>query len=276
MRQKSADGIVGSIERAEGRNRKHGKKPEISMNGKDVEIPNEKSESRIAGSGRNLQEAKRCERPPGTATREPIQNTASLMEAMLERENMLKAYKRVAENKGAPGVDGMTTEGLKDYLKKYWLQLKDEVLSGRYKPNPVKEVEIPKPGGGVRKLGIPTVIDRLLQQALYQVLSPIFETGFSESSYGFRPGRGTHQAVLKAKEYIAGGKRWVVDMDLEKFFDRVNHDILMSRVAREVKDKHVLLLIRRYLQAGIMSNGIETVREEGTPQVRCRRTMKAA
>jgi len=235
------------------------------MNGEDAEVSNEKSKSCLTGSGRNLQEVNR-ERPTGTATKEPIQNTASLIEAMLERENMLKAYKRVVGNKGASGVDGMTTEDLKDYLKKHWLQLREEVLSGRYRPSPVKEVEIPKPGGGVRKLGIPTVVDRLLQQALYQILSPIFEIGFSESSYGFRPGRGAHQAILKAKEYIAEGKRWVVDMDLEKFFDRVNHDILMSRVARKVKDKHVLLLIRRYLQAGIMINGIETIREEGTPQ----------
>ncbi len=235
------------------------------MNGKDAEVSDEKSTSCLTGSGRNLQETNQ-ERPTGTAIKEPIQNTASLMEAMLERENMLKAYKRVIGNKGASGVDGMTTEDLKDYLKKYWLQLRDEVLSGRYKPSPVKEVEIPKPGGGVRKLGIPTVVDRLLQQALYQVLSPVFETGFSESSYGFRPGRGAHMAIQKAKEYIAEGNRWVVDMDLEKFFDRVNHDILMSRVARKVKDKHVLLLIRRYLQAGIMINGIETIREEGTPQ----------
>lgn len=237
----------------------------VSMNGEDAEVSNEKSKSCLTGSGRNLQEVNR-ERPTGTATKEPIQNTASLIEAMLERENMLKAYKRVVGNKGASGVDGMTTEDLKDYLKKHWLQLREEVLSGRYRPSPVKEVEIPKPGGGVRKLGIPTVVDRLLQQALYQILSPIFEIGFSESSYGFRPGRGAHQAILKAKEYIAEGKRWVVDMDLEKFFDRVNHDILMSRVARKVKDKHVLLLIRRYLQAGIMINGIETIREEGTPQ----------
>jgi RNA-directed DNA polymerase len=236
------------------------------MSGKDVEIPNEKSESCLVGSGRNLREAKRCERPPITATEEPIQNTALLIKAMLERGNMLKAYKQVVGNKGAPGVDGMTTEDLKDYLKEHWLQLKDELLSGRYKPSPVKEVEIPKSGGGVRKLGIPTVVDRLLQQALHQILSPIFEIGFSESSYGFRPGRGAHQAVLKAKEYVAEGKRWVVDMDLEKFFDRVNHDILMSRVARKVKDKYVLLLIRRYLQANIMLDGIETIREEGTPQ----------
>jgi RNA-directed DNA polymerase len=236
------------------------------MNGEDAEGPNEKSVSPLTDCGRNPQEVRHRECATVTTTREPIQNTASLIEAMLERENMLKAYKQVVRNKGAPGVDAMTPEDLKDYLKEHWLQLKDEVSSGRYKPGPVKEVEIPKPGGGMRKLGIPTVVDRLLQQALLQILSPIFDIGFSESSYGFRPRRGAHQAVLKAKEYVAEGKRWVVDMDLEKFFDRVNHDILMSRVARKVKDKYVLLLIRRYLQAGIMINGIETVREEGTPQ----------
>jgi len=235
------------------------------MNGKDAEIPDETPESCLAKSGRNPQNAKRCERHPNTATGNPNQN-ASLIEAVLEKENMLRAYKQVVGNKGAPGVDGMTTEDLKDYLKKYWPQIKDELLSGRYKPSPVKEVEIPKPGGGVRKLGIPTATDRLIQQAVYQVLSPIFEIGFSESSYGFRPQRSAHQAVQKAREYVAEGKRWVVDMDLEKFFDRVNHDILMSRIARKIKDKHVLLLIRLYLQAGIMSNGIIMEREEGTPQ----------
>src|SRR4029079_19251950 len=138
------------------------------------------------------------------------------------------AYERVVSNKGAPGVDQMTTRDLEAYLKKHWPQIKDELLAGRYQPNLVKQVEIPKPDGGVRKLGIPTVIDRLIQQALYQVLSPIFESNFSESSYGFRPGRNAHQAVLKAREYIAEGRKWVVDLDLEKFFDRVNHDILMS------------------------------------------------
>lgn len=237
------------------------------MNGKDAEISVERPESCSRDSGRNLRRVERCERQTDTARREDsIQETASLMEAVLERENMKAAYNRVIRNKGAPGVDQMTTEDLKAYLKKYWLQIKDELLTGRYEPNPVRQVEIPKPDGGVRKLGIPTVIDRMIQQALHQVLSPIFEKDFSESSYGFRPGRSAHQAVLKAREYIAEGRKWVVDLDLEKFFDRVNHDILMSRVARKIKDKNVLLLIRKYLQAGIMINGLESPSEEGTPQ----------
>ena len=179
---------------------------------------------------------------------------------------MEAAYRKVVSNKGAPGVDGMTTEDLKAYLQTDWIRIKEELLTGRYKPKPVKQVEIPKPDGGVRKLGIPTVIDRLIQQAIHQILNPIFDPNFSESSYGFRPDRGAHQAILKAREYIAEGRRWVVDLDLEKFFDRVNHDILMSRVARKVKDKRILLLIRKYLQAGIMIGGLETAREEGTPQ----------
>jgi RNA-directed DNA polymerase len=237
------------------------------MDEEDVEISEERPESYLRDSGRNLRRVKCCERQTNTAKREhSLQERASLMEAVLERGNMKAAYARVVSNKGAPGVDRMTTGDLKAYLNKHWLQIKDEMLAGIYQPDLVKQVEIPKPDGGMRKLGIPTVIDRLIQQALHQVLSPIFEPNFSESSYGFRPGRNTHQAVQKAKEYIAEGRQWVVDLDLEKFFDRVNHDILMSRVARKIKDKRVLLLIRQYLQAGIMIGGLETAREEGTPQ----------
>jgi len=262
----TAKGVVGK-RAAEGPNKKPRRETQISMNGKDAGIPEEKPESYSRDSGRNLPRVECCERPTITAKREnSTQETASLMEAALERENMKVAYARVVSNKGAPGVDQMTTRDLKAYLKKHWPQIKDELLAGRYQPNLVKQVEIPKPDGGVRKLGIPTVIDRLIQQALHQVLSPIFESNFSESSYGFRPGRNAHQAVLKAREYIAEGRKWVVDLDLEKFFDRVNHDILMSRVARKIKDKKMLLLIRKYLQAGIMIGGIETSREEGTPQ----------
>jgi len=189
-----------------------------------------------------------------------------LMEAVVERENMIAAYKQVVRNKGSAGTDGMSVDELKPYLDENWERIKSELLEDRYIPQAVKEVEIPKPDGGVRKPGIPVVIDRMIGQALHQVLEPIFAPEFSEHSYGFIRGRNAQQAVRKAREYVNEGNRWVVDIDLEKFFDRVNHDILMSRIARKVKDKRILRLIRRYLQAGIMVNGVETTRGEGTPQ----------
>lgn len=193
--------------------------------------------------------------------------TTQLMEVILAYFNMSQAFGRVTQNKGAPGIDGMSTTELKGHLHKHWPRIKEEILEGRYTPSPVVRVDIPKPGGkGMRQLGIPTVMDRLIQQALHQVLSPIFDRNFSADSYGFRPGKSAHQALLKAKEYIAEGRPWIVDIDLEKFFDRVNHDILMSRIARRIKDKRVLLLIRRFLQAGIMDGGIVSPRAEGTPQ----------
>jgi RNA-directed DNA polymerase len=202
-----------------------------------------------------------------TAPKETSRLTASqLMEAVVERENMERAYRRVVRNGGAPGVDEMPVGALLDHLRAHWPRIKEALLAGRYAPSPVRIVEIPKPTGGVRMLGIPTCVDRLIQQALLQVLTPIFDPTFSESSYGFRPGRSTHQAVLAARAHMASGKRWVVDLDLEKFFDRVNHDVLMARVARRVEDKRALLLIRRYLQAGAMTGGIVTARTEGTPQ----------
>ena len=189
-----------------------------------------------------------------------------LMSVVLERGNMKRAYDRVLRNKGAPGVDGMTVEGLKPFLKAHWPEIKVQLQEGRYRPSAVRKVEIPKPGGGRRMLGIPTVLDRLIQQALHQVMSPLFEAEFSNHSYGFRPGRSAAQAVQQARIYVEEGRRWVVDADLEKFFDRVNHDILMSRVARKIEDKRVLKLIRSYLQAGIMEGGVATARSEGTPQ----------
>ena len=189
------------------------------------------------------------------------------MEEALCRENVLAAHKRVVRNGGAPGVDGMTVDELMPYSREHWTRIREELLGGRYRPQPVLRVEIPKPDGkGRRTLGIPTVLDRMIQQALLQVLTPIFDPAFSDDSYGFRPGRSTHDAVLRAREHMAAGHRWVVDLDLERFFDRVNHDILMSRVARRVKDKRVLLLIRRYLQAGMMEGGLVSPRVEGTPQ----------
>ena len=190
-----------------------------------------------------------------------------IMEAVVERENMMNAYRRVVSNKGASGVDKMDVQELKPYLQTCWAEIKEKLLQGQYEPQPVLRVEIPKPGGkGMRKLGIPTVLDRLIQQAIHQVLSPLFEAGFSESSYGFRPGRSAHQAVLKVRSFAASDKRWLVDIDLEKFFDKVNHDVLMSRVARKIKDKRVLKLIRGYLTAGIMAGGLVSRTRMGTPQ----------
>lgn len=189
-----------------------------------------------------------------------------LLEKMLERGNMLQALKRVKGNQGAPGVDDMRVKELEPYLVEHWVSIKTSLLEGTYQPNPVRRVEIPKPGGGKRQLGIPTVIDRLIQQALTQVLTPTFDPGFSPHSYGFRPGKRGHDAVRQAREYIQQGYQVVVDTDLEKFFDRVNHDILMSKVARKVKDHRVLKLIRAYLESGVLLNGVVMASEEGTPQ----------
>ena len=189
-----------------------------------------------------------------------------LMEEVLRRENLMAAYRRVVRNKGAGGVDGRNVDDLKHQIRTDWSRIREALLSGTYKPSPVLKVEIPKPGGGVRMLGIPTVMDRMIQQALLQGLTPIFDPTFSEDSYGFRPGRSTHQAVLRVREHMAGGRRWVVDLDLERFFDMVQHDVLMSRVARRVKDKRVLRVIGRYLRAGIMEGGVAPPRREGTPQ----------
>jgi len=189
------------------------------------------------------------------------------IEGMVNDYNIQEATKAVIRNKGAPGVDGITTKEITDVLKIQWPKIKQDILNGTYRPSPVRRVEIPKPdGSGVRKLGIPTVMDRIIQQAIYQEIVYTFEPTFSDSSYGFRLGRRAEQAVLKAQTYIKEGCDWVVDIDLEKFFDRVNHDILMARVARKVKDKKLLLLIRRYLQAGVMEEGLIQPTEEGTPQ----------
>lgn len=195
-----------------------------------------------------------------------IPKEANLIEQMVGRKNMLSAYSRVMKNKGSAGIDGMKVNQLNAYLKENWAKVKEELLKGEYHPKPVKRVEIPKQGGGMRQLGIPTVMDRIIQQALNQVLTPVFDPEFSESSYGYRKGKKAHQAVLRARKYQEEGKRWVVETDLEKFFDEVNHDKLMSRIARRVKDKKILLLIRRYLQSGVMINGIVSVTDKGTPQ----------
>src|SRR5437762_5383948 len=192
--------------------------------------------------------------------------TEQLMEEVCDRGNLVRAWKRVRQNKGSPGVDGMTIDDTKDYLREHWPSIRSQLLKGTYQPRPVKRVEIPKPDGGVRKLGVPCVVDRLIQQAVLQVLQPRIDPTFSGHSYGFRPGRSAHQAVRQAQRVVQGGRRWVVDVDLEKFFDRVNHDLLMGRVAKHVADTRVLRLIRCYLEAGIMAEGVVTERREGTPQ----------
>ena len=226
----------------------------------------EMPEPAVGGSGRNPRDTTggAPNGPAGRGHDDPRKQ--QLLEEVVEGENMRAAYRQVIRNAGAPGIDAMSVEDLASHLKEQWQQVKEALLEDRYQPQAVKRVDIPKPGGGMRQLGIPTVVDRLIQQALHQVLSPIFEAGFSDSSYGFRPGRSAHQAVLKAREYVADGKRWVVDLDLEKFFDRVNHDVLMARVAQKVSDKRVLRLIRRYLQAGVMHDGLASASREGTPQ----------
>ena len=189
-----------------------------------------------------------------------------LLNQILSRQNMLLALKRVEQNKGSHGVDMMPVQNLRQHIVENWTSIKKEILQGTYEPMPVRRVEIPKPDGGIRLLGIPTVTDRLIQQAISQVLTMVYEPMFSEHSYGFRPNRSAHDAVRKAKEYIKDGNRWVVDMDLEKFFDKVNHDRLMSTLAKRINDKALLKLIRKYLQAGVMINGVVSITDEGTPQ----------
>jgi len=228
------------------------------------------------------QMSKRLERPRddrGEAPKGPRREEASpamhgnersgasgLMEEVVSRLNLQTALKGVKGNKGSPGIDGMTTEELPQYLKEHWPRLREELLAGRYRPQPVRRHVIPKSGGGERELGIPTVIDRFIQQALLQVLQPRFDPTFSQHSHGFRPKRSAHGAILEAQRYIEEGRRVVVDVDLEKFFDRVNHDVLMGRLAKRIEDKRVLGLIRRYLEAGMMANGVVIERHEGTPQ----------
>jgi RNA-directed DNA polymerase len=193
-------------------------------------------------------------------------STNRLMEEVCERENVKEALRRVKANKGSAGIDGMTVGGIADYLKQHWPAVREQLLNGTYEPKPVRRVEIPKPDGGVRKLGIPTVLDRLIQQAVMQVLQRQWDRTFSDHSYGFRPGRSAHQAVAQAQQYIAEGHGWCVDLDLEKFFDRVNHDKLMGQIAKRVEDKRLLKLIRAFLNAGVMENGLVSPSVEGTPQ----------
>ncbi len=209
---------------------------------------------------------RRAESPIAGHGTERLLCTERLMEEMVHEENAKRALRQVRRNHGSPGVDGMTVAALGDYLSRHWDSIRQALLEGHYRPNPVRRVEIPKPDGGVRKLGIPTVVDRFIQQLVLQVLQRRWDETFSEHSYGFRPGRSAQQAVAQAQQYIAEGYSTVVDLDLEKFFDRVHHDRLMSRIATRVTDKRVLRLIRAYLNAGVMENGLVSPTEEGTPQ----------
>jgi len=206
------------------------------------------------------------ESPPVVRDPESPASMNRMMEAVCERENLKEALRRVKANKGSAGVDGMTVGGITDYLKQHWPAIREQLMNGTYEPKPVRRVEIPKPDGGVRKLGIPTVLDRLIQQAVMQVLQRRWDPTFAEGSYGFRPGRSAQQAVAQAQQYIADGHGWCVDLDLEKFFDRVNHDKLMGQIAKRVEDKRLLKLIRAFLNAGVMENGVASPSVEGTPQ----------
>ena len=208
-----------------------------------------------------------CERQASAVSNAiPSEGALRLLEEVLCRENLMAASARVVSNGGAPGVDGMSVEALMPYCREHWAAIREKLFQGTYRPQPVRRVTIPKPGGGRRHLGIPTVLDRMIQQALHQVLQPIFDPTFAAESYGFRPGRSALDAVEQARSHIRAGHRWVVDLDIDSFFDRVNHDVLMARVARRVKDKRVLRLIRRYLQAGVLEAGLVSPRREGTPQ----------
>ena len=223
-------------------------------------------DKRTTGQTKEVKLAGAEQRAEVTPARDKEQASTEMWERIMERENLLTALKRVEQNGGAPGIDGMTVGELKPYLKEKWLEIREELNQQTYRPSPVRLKEIEKPDGGVRRLGIPTVMDRFLQQAITQALTPQFEGLFSEHSYGFRPGRSAHQAVKQAQAYVQAGYEWSVDLDLEKYFDRVNHDILMARVARVVKDKRVLKLIRAYLESGMMENGVVMGKEEGVPQ----------
>lgn len=198
--------------------------------------------------------------------KEITQHEGEMWGRVFSRENLIAALERVCQNGGAPGVDGMTVEELPDHLRKHWPSIRAKLEAGRYRPSPVKRVEIPKPGGGIRELGIPTVLDRMIQQAMQQILSEVYEERFSEHSYGFRPGRSAHDAVEAAREYVEAGNPWVVDIDMEKFFDTVNHDRLMARMKSVVEDKRVLRLVNEYLKAGVMKDGVVVGSEVGTPQ----------
>src|SRR3989449_457281 len=221
--------------------------------------------SALTGAARGVA-GEETESPVATSGSESPAKTNRLMEEVCERENLKEALRQVKANKGSSGVDGMTVMALTDYLRRHWPAIREQLMNGTYEPKPVRRVEIPKPDGGVRKLGIPTVLDRFIQQAVMQVLQRRWDRTFSDHSYGFRPGRSAHQAVAQAQQHIAEGRSWCVDLDLEKFFDRVNHDKLMGQIAKRVEDKRLLKLIRAFLNAGVMENGLVSPSVEGTPQ----------
>jgi RNA-directed DNA polymerase len=255
---------VGEAAKGEGPNGREGDTT-VSLGGKRRQM-SAQAELPLEVRGEAPTGERSGEAPPAADRDERLGIGHSLMERVVEGGNARTALKRVKQNKGSPGIDGMTVDELPTWLVTGWLAVREQLLAGTYRPKPVREQEIPKSGGGVRKLGIPTVLDRLVQQCLLQVLQPMFDGSFSEHSYGFRPGRSAHQAVCAAQRYIQEGRRVVVDVDLEKFFDRVNHDVLMGKLAKRIGDKRVLGLIRRYLEAGIMVNGVAMERYEGTPQ----------
>jgi RNA-directed DNA polymerase len=236
------------------------------MNEGDADRMAEKPESRQKAATGSREDMAAVRQAFTVTEEQAFSKTETLLEQVVERENLMQALKRVRANKGAPGVDGMTVEDLGPYLKAHWIQIREELLSGRYEPQAVRGVDIPKSAGGTRRLGIPTVIDRFIQQAILQVLTPLIDPTFSKASYGYRPGRSAQQAVQSGRKHVEAGFRWVVDLDLEQFFDRVNHDILMSRMARRIKDKRLLKLLRRFLEAGMMVEGVVQEHGQGTPQ----------
>jgi RNA-directed DNA polymerase len=238
---------------------------DVSLERKTPQMSRENASLRVSARMKSVSGA-RSEEARAAAHDTEYLGASDLLERVLSRPNLQAALKRVRQNKGSPGIDGMTVDELPEYLREHWLALREQLLAGCYRPQAVKRQLIPKSGGGVRELGIPSVLDRFIQQALLQILQPQIDPSFSQHSYGFRPGRRAHEAILAAQAYIQAGHRWVVDVDLEKFFDRVNHDVLMGKLASRIADRRVLGLIRRYLEAGIMVHGVVMERHEGTPQ----------
>ena len=263
--KESAEVVLTVRERGEGPNEEKGA-TDVSLGSKPPQMSRARGSSRAASRMKSARararsgEARPAEHDTGCL------GASDLMERVLSRPNLQAALQRVRRNKGSSGIDGMTVEELPKYLEEHWLAIREPLLAGRYRPQAVRRHQIPKSGGGMRDLGIPTVLDRFIQQALLQVLQPQFDPGFSEHSHGFRPGRRAHDAIIAAQKYVQGGRRWVVGVDLERFFDRVNHDVLMGRLAKRIADHRVLGLIRRYLEAGVMAHGVVIERHEGTLQ----------